>query len=351
MRVHRGFIFSCSAGVVVLAVLAFAPDAHASCGAESCPLDNSAFGGRARRLSLEFSYQYTDQSRVRVAGSPGDLAPAYASGGEVRTISSISTTKVLCSLGPRWQVSASLPVVDRLHRHVTAGGLPVPELRTWEYSGVGDLTLMGNGSLFTTSSEAASLNLSILGGIKLPTGRRHVPAIDGEEPEPHARPGTGSTDLLAGVQVVQNLPLPALGEGTTVLFASALYDHTGRGVDGYRVGRMFEAHLGTSYPLFTRLRLLAQASSRASNKDRTEGVDPASGGHAGHAPLPTEEAEGGAHENTGGTAVFASPGVRFEASPWLAVSTYVQFPIYQRVNGTQLVAPSQFWIGTTYKLP
>jgi hypothetical protein len=348
MSVSAGSILARVSRLLLFALFALAPRAHASCGAESCPLDNSAFGGRARRFSLEFSYQYTDQSRVRVGGAPGDLAAAYASGGEVRTISSVSTTKVLCSLGSRWQVSASLPVIDRLHRHVTAEGIPIPELRTWEYSGVGDLTLLGNGSLFTTRSETP-LSAAILGGIKLPTGRRHIPAIDGEEPEPHARPGTGSTDLLAGVQMLKVLPLPTPDVGTSVVFASALFTYTGRGVDGYRVGRMFETHLGASYPLLSRLRLLAQVSSRASAKDRSEAVE-SSGSHAGHTALPGEE-ESGVHENTGGTAIFASPGLRFEANPWLALSTYVQFPLYQRVNGTQLVAPSQFWIGTTYKLP
>jgi hypothetical protein len=329
--------------------MALAPGALANCGAESCPLDNSAFGGRARRLSFELSYQYVDQSRVRVGTHRSDLTEAYSSGGEVRTISHVTTTRAYCSLGSRWLVSASLPVIDRLHRHVVAEGLPEPELREWKYSGLGDLTLVGNGTVLRTRSESSPFSAAIQAGIKLPTGRRHIQAIDGEEPEPHARPGTGSTDLLAGIQLVQTLPMPALSRGATVLFASALYTHTGRGVDDYRVGRLFETHLGASYPLLDRLRLLAQVSSQTRAKDRSESVESGTGDeHTGHAEA---EAEGGVHENTGGTAVFAAPGLRYEITSWLALSTYVQLPLYQRVNGTQLVAPSQFWIGTSYKLP
>ena len=113
---------------------------------------------------------------------------------------------------------------------------------------------------------------------------------------------------------------------------------------------MFETHLGTSYPLLDRLRLLAQVSGQSRDKDRSRVADSGTGGgHAGHGTVGAEAATG-VHENTGGTAVFAAPGLRYEIGPWLALSTYVQLPIYQRVNGTQLVAPSQFWIGTTYKL-
>src|SRR5262249_21374256 len=155
-----------------------------------------------------------------------------------------------------------------------------------------------------------------------PTGRRHVQAIDGEEPEPHARPGTGSTDLLGGLQVVQVVPLPARSGGSTV-FASALYTYTGRGVDDYRMGRMFEGHLGLSFPLLDRLMVLAQASGQMRAKDRTEGTEAVAGGaHSDH----TAGAAGTSivHENTGGTAVFIAPGLRCEISPSLAVSAYLQ---------------------------
>ena len=345
----RALLVPSLGSLVVLALMALAPRAQANCGAESCPLDNSALGGRARRFSFELSYQYVDQSRARVGTHRGDVAEAYASGGEVRTISQVTTTRAYCSLGSNWLVSASLPAIDRLHRHVTAEGLPEPELREWQYSGLGDLTLVGNGTVFRTRSEFSPFSAAVQAGIKLPTGRRHIQAIDGEEPEPHARPGTGSTDFLAGLQLVQTLPMPALSPGNTVLFASALYTHTGRGVDDYRIGRLFETHLGASCPLVDRLRLLAQVSSQTRAKDRSESVESGTGDeHAGHREV---EAEGGVHENTGGTAVFAAPGLRFEISPWLALSTYIQLPLYQRVNGTQLVAASQFWIGTSYKLP
>ena len=103
-----------SAALAALALAALAPGAFASCGAESCPLDNSAFGARARRVSFEFSYLYVDQDRTRSGTHPGDVAQAFVSGGEVRTISRISTTRAFYSLGPRWLFSASLPVIDRI---------------------------------------------------------------------------------------------------------------------------------------------------------------------------------------------------------------------------------------------
>jgi hypothetical protein len=271
----------------------------------------------------------------------------------------------------RTQISASLPVVDRLHRHVSAEGLPQPELREWQYHGLGDLTLLANWVAVPQLFATAPLSISLQAGVKLPTGRRTVPDIEGEELEPHANPGSGSTDVLAGLSLVQRVPTPSLaGPGrTTSLFASALFMYTGRGTDGSRLGRAFESSVGASHPLPARFSLVAQVNTRVHGKDHFDA--PAAGdggahhlrwrGDAAGAALaiapPTGgpsllhgEALGGYDDDTGGVVVFASPGLSFNGIPGVTLSGYAQLPLYQQVNGTQLVAGPQWYFGASYRL-
>ena len=347
--------------------------AHASCGAESCPLDNSSFGG-ARRWSLDVSYQHTVQDRLRTGTQPGDASEFLVEGGEVLTRSQTTMTKLTVPLPWRTQISASVPVVDRLHRHVTAEGLPQPELREWQYHGLGDMTVLTSWTAIPRMFYSAPVSVSLQAGVKLPTGRRSVPNIDGEELEPHARPGTGSYDFLAGMSLVQTLALPSFaGPGRpTSLFASALYMYTGKGTEGWRLGRGLDTNVGASHPLGHRVSLIAQVNTRVHAKDHQDLAAADAGGHqhlgaslgdpmsAGRAADATsrsggptllhETSVGGVDENTGGTSVFASPGLRFEALPGVTLSGYAQIPLYQRVNGTQLVSGTQFYFGATYRL-
>lgn len=331
---------------VALLLAAAAPDARASCGAESCALDNTTLAGRPRRLSFELSYQHLDQDHRRSGTERLDASGAFTAGGEVRTRSRVVTGKATLALGARGLLSASIPFVDRHHAHVTTD-TPLPELREWEYRGLGDAMLLGTWSIL--GGGESSWTLAINGGVKLPTGRRKIATIEGESPEPHALPGTGSTDLLAGAQAV--VPLGAAGGSP--LFASVLYLHTGHGTDRYRVGRMVEASAGLAHPLATRLRLLGQLNLRWRGRDH---LAPAGGaGHhlrvggprAAHGP----DLAAGEVEGTGGTALFATPGLRYEMSPALAVSGYVQLPLHQRVNEIQIVAPYHLWMGLSYRLP
>jgi hypothetical protein len=192
--------------VVLLSTIVMTP-AHASCGAESCPLDNTLLSGRSRLTTFEISFQYVEQDQPRTGTEDANIDEIYATGGELRTLSNVTMARAQHYFGERWQVQAMLPFVYREHSHVTAEDLPQPELREWKYSGLGDMTVLGNWIAFGAHADAP-LVLGLHGGVKLPTGRKHVPDIDGEEPEPHARPGTGSVDFLMGLNLSRTVSLP-----------------------------------------------------------------------------------------------------------------------------------------------
>ena len=205
--------------------------------------------------------------------------------------------------------------------------------------GIGDASLLGSWKAWGRGDASTPLTVSLQGGVKLPTGRRHVTPIDGDEPEPHARLGTGSYDALMGASVTHYHPVRTLAgsPGTMPIFVSTAVTLTGRGTEDYRVGSMLDASAGVTYPLADRLQFLTQVNLRARARDDAPAEDPAA--HSNHV------------ENTGGTAIYADPGLRFQAGPLVSVSGYVQLPIYQKVNGIQLVAPYHLWLGATYRLP
>jgi hypothetical protein len=116
---------------------------------------------------------------------------------------------------------------------------------------------------------------------------------------------------------------------------------------------MFDAQAGAAYPLLERLRLIAQVNCRVRDKDHADPPDAEDGDHDHELVVGLEAIQQHEHvgtvENTGGTAVFLSPGLRYDVSPVLGIGSYVQVPVYQDVNGTQVAANAQFWIGMTYR--
>ena len=93
----------------------------------------------------------------------------------------------------RWlDLSATLPYLEREHTHETEHhpGLYIPY--TWNFEGLGDAMLFANWSAFGTPDYGLG-SFSLMAGMKLPTGETEAYELDGEQPEPPARLGTGST--------------------------------------------------------------------------------------------------------------------------------------------------------------
>jgi hypothetical protein len=107
---------------------------------------------------------------------------------------------------------------------------------------------------------------------------------------------------------------------------AASYRRNGRGTDEYRLGEEWQLNAGTAYPLSRRIEALLQLNSRFRGKD---------------SPGRTDEDP----DLTGGTFVFASPGLRLALRGDLAGYAYVQIPLYQDVNGLQLTARTNWLAG------
>ena len=119
---------------------------------------------------------------------------------------------------------------------------------------------------------------------------------------------------------VPSLSPGVLGNAAAMpVFAGVIYRVNGSGTNRYRQGNELQASAGLIYPVFRSLQAIFQVNARVKAKD---GV-----GDTGED-----------RDHTGGSFVYASPGLRVSLPGGLAVYGIVQLPLYQRVNGIQLTA-------------
>ncbi len=297
----------------------------ASCSSSSCACAVEGAGSTQPAFSLDLSHQYLDQDRARAGTHDVAIGAIPSSEDEVRTINRITSLRAVWRPSPGWALTGTLPYVSRTHEHISneSGS---PELLRWSYSGLGDTELWLARAVLGGSGSRGELRVQW--GAKLPTGRRNVPEIDGMQPEPPARPGTGSWDGMLGAWAVYaaHAPSPAGGDRVTPVRAMVLGRWNGKGTEEYRVGRELQAHVGADYPLAGRLDLLLQGNLRVRGKDDVGLTD----------------AE---RENSGGTWAYFTPGLRASVAPGVSVYGLVQIPVYERVNRIQLVSDYNLSLG------
>ncbi|TMQ56141.1 MAG: hypothetical protein E6K74_00905 [Candidatus Eisenbacteria bacterium] len=280
--------------VVLLAAVALVPSgARASCGSEHCPIDLGMPWERSV-LTFDLSQQYIDQDQPRVGTRDAAVGALPSHEDEVRTVNRITTARAVYQPNEKWTITGSLPFVNRYHEHFHNEPGNPPELMRWSYRGVGDLEAQVSRSF--AHGEEKTTRYHVEAGFKAPTGVRHVEEFNGEEPEPPARPSTGAWGAIAGVGARWSLTTKMPG--------------------------------GDYYPVSRSLELLLSGDFRVRAKDDPGNTD-ADPGH------------------TGGTWVFASPGIRVNAKGKTAFYGVVQLPVYQRVNGINLVSDFNLYLGVS----
>jgi len=87
--------------------------------------------------------------------------------------------------------------------------------------------------------------------------------------------------------------------------------------DNFKPGRQLSLDVGLNYAVTPKLSLLIQANALHKTKDTGVNAEP---------------------DDSGSQSVFLSPGVSYRIMPTVQVYGFVQKPIYQHMNGTQLTA-------------
>lgn len=102
------------------------------------------------------------------------------------------------------------------------------------------------------------------------------------------------------------------------------YQVNGEGKENFRFGNVFLAHLGTEYQILPRASLLFQGNLRHQDFGEEDGTQ---------------------DDNTGGTWIYASPGLEVQFSDAFSGYTYLQLPVYINVHGIQQVARMNLQLG------
>jgi hypothetical protein len=184
--------------------------------------------------------------------------------------------------------------------HVHASGLADPEIsgqvRLWSSPFEGDV--------------GARTNVFAVAGVKTPWGENNV-SRNGERLDEHVQPGTGSTDVFAGLAGSYQL------NPRSALFASVQYRSTGRNAAGYRYGDIFLANAAYEHKIGIRWDAVLAGNYRNAGRDETDRL-------------------GTLDPDTGGTMFFVAPQLLFDAGHGWVLRASAQVPVTQSgLNGYQ----------------
>jgi hypothetical protein len=307
-----------------LALVLCAPlGAAASCGSAFCMVDtqwsmqgvNVTPGTR-----FDLHYEYINQNHVQNGRRRIGVGEIPRDHDEVQTVNRNFIGTLDHNFDANWGVTATLPIVRRTHFHIQNNndGTQTPE--NWKFTEVGDLRLLGRYQFAPTETPEHALGQSgLLFGLKLPTGSFKVRNSVGERAERTLQPGTGTTDALFGAFLRRAFPLKDLS-----WFVQGLVQIPFTTREDYRPRRRINVDAGMRYEATEKLGLLLQMNGLINGRD---------GGAQAEA------------EDSGGGSLFLSPGVAYALTKDLQVYSFLQLPLYQFVNGVQLVADRALVVG------
>jgi len=310
-----------------LATLVNAGPAHA-CATCGCTLSKDWLGpqlGSVSGWAVGISYDLIDQNQMRAgrkdigqAAAEAILNPPGHPGNEVelQTLSRTSTVSADYNTAG-WGVSVQIPFVNRYHTTLQDGTQAGYNFN--KYDALGDARVLVKVNL------SDSLGIGLIAGVKLPTGITDElfdgPA--GGTVDPTLQPGTGSTDLLFGGYY-------SGGVDKLGWFAQGLWQHAIASAAGFRPGDAITVNAGLRYADMGQAVVpLLQVNYVRRNIDTGRLVNVEFDG----SPL------------TGGDLIYLAPGVSARLGAGFSAYAYVQFPVYQDVNGVQLTAKEIYSVG------
>jgi hypothetical protein len=253
--------------------------------------------------SVSLEYDYLNQTH----NWSGTSSAPSADNEDKQVRSSFFTLGGQYMFNRAWGVEVEAPYTTRRFRTDDGSGV-----ETFDHSAFGDLRLMG---VYTGFSPDMSTGVTF--GVKLPTGDWKYGGFDRD-----TAIGSGSTDLLLGGFHQGSL----CNSSNFVYFVQGLWDRPVSYQGGYRPGQEFDGALG----------VYMRGATLANGAVRVAPVLQLIGSVRGHDGGPE-----GDPDSTGYSRLLLSPGIEFDTDDWRLYAD-VEFPIYQNMNGDQLVAHDQF---------
>jgi hypothetical protein len=309
--------------------------ACASCG---CTL-NSDWGSQGLSnqsgWSGDIRFDAVNQNKLRAGTSSiSPLAASQLTNTQLNTPAEVEqytrtntlTATLDYSNGDTWGISIVAPYLSRSHSTLGSGSDGVifdPQNGAYSSnsSGIGDIRIISRYFGFLDMR-----NLGVQAGLKLPTGQTNQLANDGVTPvDPGLQLGTGTTDLILGAYYFDNFS-DNWGYFLQGQYQHALNQSTING-QSYKPGDGWNFTAGLRYEGFETFQPMLQVNHRIVNTDSGDAADTFA---------------------TGGTLVYLTPGLIVPVSRQMSLYGNIQLPIYQNVNGIQLVPTAIFSVGARF---
>jgi len=272
-------------------------------------------------LRVGIAEQYTSYDTEQLNGTKvGNPAGEYLN-------SYITQLLVAYNFTPRLGAQLNVPVISRVYRRQEENGVV-----DGDESGIGDLSLLANGVLFSDVTDTSVMRWSAFGGLKLPSGNSHrlkeelmehgdvQSGVHGHD----LALGSGSTDVVLGSQ--------AFGSWNR-LFASGTVGYVIRtsGSFGYHYANDLTWNTGPGvFALLEHdysLGIQAALSGESKGKDTLNGVTA---------------------DDTARTGAYIGPSVNFTWGASLAAEAAVDIPFVQNNSAFQIVPDYRLRFGGTW---
>ncbi len=213
-----------------------------------------------------------------------------------------------------WGMQVELPFAYRYFKTEVAPN----KVSSTSWGSLGDMRLEG---IYTGFSDDMSTGVNF--GVKLPTGNDNY---DPSMVDRDSQIGTGSTDILLG-----GFHRGTLSESWRLdWFSQAQLDIPTLTQAQYRPGFELDAAAGVNYRGWALGRANISPIAQVLVSERTKDY-----GAAANSP------------NSGYTRVLLSPGIEIHLHP-VKIYADAEVPVFQNVNGNQLVSPALFKLGMSY---
>ena len=304
-----------------------------------------AGGAENENMLLQFTYQFATMDRFMEGGSRRSLdeAKAYKKpDGTAYTSLPVSMEMVRYTMTAGYEFSSrfrtilSLPYVRNTMDMTSSLGalLGWQDMTMAPTSGVGDATLLGLYRLTGSEDREPAGSVFVGLGVKAPTGSSDERYANGRLVHFHMQPGTGSWDPLLVVQYTKQVD-------HFTLQTDASYQYTTSNKEGYEAGDTTAIGLAGRYDVSKMFGISAGLTYIHTDKasDRNgKYYDPATNNNLMDDPA-----------NTGGDSLWFAPGLQVIPMASLALEARVKVPLWERVNGIQLVTSSIVSAGISYR--
>lgn len=332
----RQFLFVC-----IFVTLPYNAFAAGLCCQLSSGVQESLLGvasPETERFSLQFAYSFTLMDKLKEGSTKKSVEDVVDAGKYMIIPARMEMTKYTLTaaygFSPSFSAFVTIPylrnTMDMLELMDMGMGMELMKHAMEPVDDIGDMTVMGLYRLYTNREIRPSDALTLGLGIKTPTGSSTKKDASGKFIHAHMQPGTGSWDPLVSL-VYTKMANPFLFQGDVT------YQIATRNSNGYEFGDSFTANLSGKYAVSSFFNITGGLTylhlNRANDRD---------GKYTDLTSLMDDPA------NTGGDSIWLSPGIQVIPLKNSLFDLKVQFPLWERVNGIQLVSSYRILLGLSY---